>query len=738
MKVIERWFLGWLLLPTISILAIEPREYAVDVTCEARSSPPALVFAWPLSIFAHQYWIRKKSVSDGSWSAPIANLPGTATGFTDTEVGVGSAYEYEIQMETDAPAYEGGWINAYSYIYGGIELPVADAKGKVLLVVDSSVAADLQTSLASFAQDLVGAGWLVARRDVDRSAAVTDVKNIIRAEYNADPATFRAIILIGRVPVPYSGDIFPDLHESHRGAWPADVYYADMDGTWTDNSVSVTSEDYRENDNYPGDGKFDQSTIPAPIRIAVGRIDFFDLPSFAPRTETDLLRNYFAKDHAFRHRLFAAPRRAVVHDNFGDLDGDAPAVDAWRHFSGFFGSGNVLEIGPDSFFPTLNSESFLWAYGCGGGGDTKADGIGSTTDFVANDPKAVFMILHGSYFGDWNRRDNFLRSAIASPSMTLVSIWSGIPHWYMHHMALGETIGYSLRVTQNNLGLYKSYRNFDPGEVHISLIGDPTLEMFPVVPPSNLTASANGTISLSWSASPDDNIVGYYVYYSQNAAGPFQRITGAPLTATTFSHQVADGTYYYMVRAIKLERSGSGSFYNASQGIIASVTQTNGPTPIGNKSPLAQGQSLVTAVDTSLQIELVGSDPEGALLHYGIKRLPSIGQLSGRPPHLGYTPNPGVRGTDSFTFTVSDGEIESAEAAVLITINARNINAVRIENGMIVFTITGPAAGTFRVESSADAKTWDQAGQGSTDQNGSAEYRDAEIGRSQFYRVAWP
>lgn len=576
----RRFFLllGLAVLFAAKSFALDPWDYAVDVTCQAQVSPPALVFSWPQTDQARQYWIRRKKEGDSSWSNPIATLPPDSTGFTDTQVSVGSAWEYEIQMETTEPAYEGGWISAYSYIYGGIQVPVSDFKGKALLVVDNTIAGDIAAELDQFSKDLVAAGYLVVQRTVDRNAPVTDVKNVIRDEYNADPGNFRSIILIGHVPVPYSGDIDPDLHDSHKGAWPADVYYADMDGTWTDDSVSITSEDYPQNDNFPGDGKFDQSQIPAFIRLEIGRIDFADMPAFAPRSETDLLKNYFQKDHAFRNRLFTAPRRGLVRDNFGDLDGDAPAVDAWRHFSGFFGSGNAQEVPPDTFFPTLNSEAFLWAYGCGGGSPYKADGVGSTSDFAAGNPQAVFYILHGSYFGDWNMTDNFIRAALGSQNMGLESIWSGIPHWYLHHMALGKSIGYSTRITQNNITTYKSYRNFDPGEVHIALMGDPTLEMFPVIPPANLTASEGSGVVLNWAASSDENIAGYHVYYSSNPNGPFARITSDPIGGTSYTHSgLPAGTYYYMVRAIKLERTGSGTFFNASQGVLTSITTGGSP-----------------------------------------------------------------------------------------------------------------------------------------------------------------
>ena len=53
------------------------------------------------------------------------------------------------------------------------------------------------------------------------------MKDLIKAQYNADPANTKAVFLFGHVPVPYSGDIVPDGHYAdHQGAWPCDGYYA--------------------------------------------------------------------------------------------------------------------------------------------------------------------------------------------------------------------------------------------------------------------------------------------------------------------------------------------------------------------------------------------------------------------------------------------------------------------------------------------------------------------------------
>src|SRR5438093_1179958 len=133
---------------------------------------------------------------------------------------------------------------------------------------------------------------------------IPTVKALIAADYNADPANVRALFLFGHVPVPYSGNIIPDGHyPDHQGAWPADAYYGDIDGHWTDLKVSSVIASDARNRNVPGDGKFDQSEIPSPVELEVGRVDLAKLPGrtslAGPATfpsELELLRQYLNKD----------------------------------------------------------------------------------------------------------------------------------------------------------------------------------------------------------------------------------------------------------------------------------------------------------------------------------------------------------------------------------------------------------------------------------------------------------
>jgi hypothetical protein len=547
-----------------SALAQVAADYAVQVTATVQSAPAQIALSWGSYSGATQYKVYRKTWIATTWGTAIATLPGSATGYTDTNVAAGTAYEYQVTRQAS--------VFGYGYIASGISLPLAEDRGTVVLVVDSTYASDLSTELGRLRQDLVGDGWTVIRHDVARTATVPSVKALIKTDYLAAPSRVSTVFLFGRVPVPYSGNLAPDGHGNHIGAWPADLYYGDMDGIWTDTaSYGGTGRQ----SNVPGDGKFDQTSAPGRVEPAVGRVDLANMPAFGPKTERDLLGQYLDKDHAFRHAVWTLPARGLIDDNFGAFGGEAFASTGWRAFSAFFGRGNVFAL---DWFSTLANNAYLWAYGCGGGSFTGAGGIGSTSNFASTDTRVAFTFLFGSYFGDWDVSNDFLRAPLATRTYGLTCAWAGRPAWYVHHMAMGETIGYGARVTQNNSGTY--FYGYGPS-VHIALMGDPTLRLTPVAPVSNLTVNPGiRTAALSWTVSPEP-VDGYHVYRSPNPGGPFSRVTSSPLGGTSFTDSgVPGGPWTYMVRAVTSETSASGSYGNASQGVFASTTVL-GPSTTG-------------------------------------------------------------------------------------------------------------------------------------------------------------
>jgi hypothetical protein len=559
----------------------DPYWYAVQVSATVSTSPAKINFTWPADSSATGYTVSRKAVNSSSWSQ-VATLAGNASSWSDSTVSVGAAYEYSFAKTTSA-GYSGT-----GYIYAGVNAPLVESRGRVLLLVDNTYASQLATELARLQQDLIGDGWTVVRRDVSRSDSASAVKNVIKAENAAAP--LRSVFIFGHVPVPYSGNLYPDGHTNHVGAWAADVYYADLDGDWSDNSVYNTSAEKPWNHNIPGDGKFDPSTLPSDADLEVGRVDLANMTCFAnkpqARTELDLLRQYLNKDHNFRHGLLNVPRRGTVSDSFGVPYGEAFAAAGWRNSSAYFGAANTTFTPGGQFFTTLQN-SYLFAYGCGGGSFTTCNGVGGSDDFAINDAKAVFTLFLGSYFGDWDNESAFLRAPLGGSTHTLATGWSGRPEWFLHHMALGETIGFGTRLTQNNSGVYKPNYQGTRG-VHIALQGDPTLRLHPVLPVSNLAGVSSGAVTtLNWSSSLDSNIQGYHVYRATSVNGPFTRVTSNLIAANTYVDSATPAGAVYMVRAIKLESSGSGAYYNASQGAFYNTGSTSNPTAPAAPSNLA-------------------------------------------------------------------------------------------------------------------------------------------------------
>jgi hypothetical protein len=566
-----------------------PRQYAVEVTAAIQTAPPQVRLVWPLDANATGYSVSRKLPTATSWTS-LTSLPGTATGYTDGNVALGGAYEYRISKSSTLG------ISAFGYILAGVDAPLVENRGKLILLVDNTQAAPLAAELSRLQQDLAGDGWTVIRKDVSRTATVPSVKALIKTEYDADRANVKAVFLFGHIPVPRSGDINPDGHPNHIGAWAADTYYADMDGTWTDSSVNDTSAERADNYNTPGDGKFDQGQIPSDLELALGRVDLSNMTCYSNKTparsETDLLRAYLNKDHNFRHGLLNVPRRGVIADNFGDIYGESFAVTGWRSFAPMFGPNGTTGLNYGTYFPTLKAQPYLFAYACGGGSYYTCDGIGGSDDFALNDIQAVFTMHFGSYFGDWNNESNFLRASLGS-GYVLTTTWSGRPLYFYHPMALGETVGYSVLLSQNNRsgGLYEK-QNMGTRYVNNSLHGDPSLRLHPVLPPSNVTgATANGLV-LTWTGSSDTAIKGYNVYRSANANGPFTRLNTSLLGGTTFTDTapLADGIY--MVRAVKLESTPSGTYYNPSQGAFYT---NNAPAP----APAPSNPSKFVKQDTA-------------------------------------------------------------------------------------------------------------------------------------------
>ncbi len=441
----------------------------------------------------------------------------------------------------------------------------------------------LATNLTQLTQELVGDGWKVIRHDAPRHDDATwsnntnniaVIKGWITNDYNADPTNTKAIYIVGHVSIPFSGWLSPDGHPARP--FPADAYYGSIGETnWTDSTVNQQTNGVS---NIPGDGIFDQNSLPRNQFLGVGRIDFSNMPAFnttnapgiPPKSETDLLKQYLNKTHSFRTKLSQFRGRAIVNTpppNYPYVQFlfDSAAIITSR----LFGFDPIPADVGDLFYST--NKSYLFGFEAGyGNPNVIGDGSGLHDHYSADladpskEPMLAFYVLTGSFFGEWQQQDNLLRAAIATPTYGLEAMYGLNTTLFYERLGLGEPTAAGVTRTITN----------QTTDVEITLLGDPTLRFQVTAPASGLVATTNqSSVILNWTPSPEPGAQ-YSVYRSTNGLdGDFTKLSGPTATFTFTDNSPPAGVKMYAVRAARLLTTGSGSFTNFSQSILATVNQ---------------------------------------------------------------------------------------------------------------------------------------------------------------------
>jgi hypothetical protein len=558
---------------------------AVPGYAEVNKSTKTITLKWELAANAASYTIYRRLLGTTSWGSAIANLNATTNTYADAGVQLNTVYEYNIVKTTtlvEPFSGSGAKLQGNSYISAAIEKAPTHTNGKIWILIAKNLSDSLTTEINILKQDLAGDGWDVGTEIISATATVGDVKSFIDGK--AKGTGCDAVYLLGNIPVPYSGTFCrdpnylypPDGHaatdpNSHCGAWPADVYYGVIDGNWTDTD-STTIGKRAENKNLIGDGKWDNNRIPGEVTIAVGRVDLSRLPVFS-KTEIELTRNYLNKAHEYKIGNTVVFDEAVIENNFSSFE-EGFSSGAIRDFTAHLGEGKIINA---DMFNTTALADYKFSYVCGGGSYTSCNGVGVSADYTTKNG-ALFNHIFGSFFGDYDVQNNFMRSSIATDKLGLVCIWSGRPKWITHGLAIGESFADCYLKTQNNFQDYDA--NFYQNSPHLGFMGDVSLRTNTVMPASNIALNANGDSSsatVNWDASTETGIQGYYVYRSHKPFGGYVLLNTTPTTSTSFVDNVPyDGTNHYMVRTAKLTTTGSGSYVNLSIGISAEINGMKG------------------------------------------------------------------------------------------------------------------------------------------------------------------
>lgn len=248
-----------------------------------------------------------------------------------------------------------------------------------------------------------------------------------------------------------------------------------------------------------------------------------------------------------------------------------------------------------------------------------------------------------------------------------------------------------------------SYRVFDGesySETATAIVNISPINDAPLSASQNLNFNEDTTPAITLAGSDVENSPLVYTIISQPTQG---------------SVSISGNSVSYIP---SLNYSGPDSFsYQVNDGDlnspIAVISLTLNPV---NDIPVAIAQNISFNEDSSKNIMLTATDSENNPLTYSIVSPPVSGTLSGTIPNLIYTPNLNYNGSDSFSFKVNDGFIDSVPVSITLTIDPVNdeplamaqsiafegtnksliLSGSDIENSPLVYTIVGnPTNGTL-------------------------------------------
>lgn len=577
---------------------------AVGVWAEVDENAPSITLRF---LFEGDFQIFRRLWGESDWGDALVASTGTVSSWIDTDVTVGTIYEYGISQ------YDAG--NITGYLTAGIRADQAGDRGTLILVIAENIIAGNEDRLERLLADLVGDGWKIKTitapyfannswSSLNNSSwglhghdAVRDIRDRIREIYYGDPDNVKLIYFLGHTPLAQSGTrvSHPDGHGS-RGAYVTDFYFADVDGFWTDNLTNTESPAVGlelDLPNFKGDGIFDNTFMPSRLEMGFGRMTPFDSVRgnwYDPdpdRTHAEKMAVYLDKAHNYRHVIpygmagteTNPGRMAKVRWNPGGQDG---AITDALELLAMFGPDQMEDFVrvqhlPDPVAPNTNIdiqylvENGPYLY------YAQNSTAPAQTDFGGN---AVHRWSMQSWWGDWWAFENSRVSLFNENNMTLTWLYTGRfqDQFLNHALGIGEPFGIGMRLTANyEPAEYLRGGIITPGserrEFLRNLTGDPTLRLFPVPPVDNLTATPNGAnVDLSWDPPGDvSELAEYRVYRSDDLLGEFTEIANG-LSDTTYTDTNAPaGPKVYMVKAVHLIQTGSGTILQNAQGIFAEV-----------------------------------------------------------------------------------------------------------------------------------------------------------------------
>jgi len=267
----------------------------------------------------------------------------------------------------------------------------------------------------------------------------------------------------------------------------------------------------------------------------------------------------------------------------------------------------------------------------------------------------------------------------------------------------GDTLSYSL-VAQpangivtltDNIASYIPNTNYNGNDSFSFKVNDGTVDSALATVSITITAANDAPVADAISATTNEDTVASVTLTGSDLEG--NALTYAiNVSPTNGAVTLSGNTATYIPNT---NYNGSDSFtFKANDGTVDSAPATVSITITAvSDAPVADAISATVIEDAVASITLTGSDADGDTLTYAIVASPANGTVTLSGETVTYTPNPNYSGSDSFTFKVNDGTVDSATVDVSITVIAVNdapvagagITATTNEDTATPITLTG-------------------------------------------------
>jgi hypothetical protein len=269
----------------------------------------------------------------------------------------------------------------------GLDPCVLETRGRVLVVIHPSLEGLIDDALAQYQIDLEHARFTVIYYHYTAETP-EELRAILIERYN-EPDSLAGAVLMGDIP--YA------VYNDGSAQFPCDLFYMDVNGTWTDTN---------------GNHIYHAHTGEKLLDIWVSRLWTDNLPVLAS-TEAEIINAYLDKDHRYRTGALAAQSRGLIYVDGGLTLGKTLDMNAYKTpLEGIYGPGSVSVIEnqtPDYILNVMMQTPYEWVdwashagtdglslyWNCGGMFACSNNRYVTSAEILAANPKWFFAVVGG-------------------------------------------------------------------------------------------------------------------------------------------------------------------------------------------------------------------------------------------------------------------------------------------------------------------------------------------------------